>query len=48
MAEVDLVRIRHRLGLRVDSGATRSELMSYLDQDRDSRDQTRSDKHDAG
>lgn len=48
MAEAELVRIRHRLAPRVDAGANRSELMSYLVEKRDSLDQTRSDKHDAG
>lgn len=42
----DLVRIRDQLRLRVAAGATRSELMSYLDEERRSLDQARTDRRD--
>jgi hypothetical protein len=42
----DLVRIRDQRRLRVVAGATRSELMSYLDEERRSLDRTPTDRRD--
>ena len=42
----DLVRIRDQLRRRVAAGATRSELMSYLDEERRSFDQARTERRD--
>ena len=42
----DLVRIRNQLRLRANAGATRVELMSYLNEERQRLDEARTDRRD--